>query len=404
MAVERISIETPRGPRLAGILDLPITGQPKAFAVFAHCFTCTKNIRAAARISRALNASGIAVLRFDFTGLGESEGDFAETSFSTNVEDLIAAAAFLETHYEPAQLLVGHSLGGTAMLMAAPKIPSSRAVAIIGSPSEPAHVEQHLAGGRAEILARGEATVDIGGRPFRIRRQFLEDLAAQSLGDRLRALRRALLILHAPMDRIVSIDNAAEIFARALHPKSFVSLDEADHLLSDPADAAYAGAVIAAWSSRYLVPRDTGRAPGDAADATATTGRRGFTTALQLGEHALIADEPADVGGQDLGPSPYGLLAAALAGCTSMTLQMYARHKGLPLESATVSVKHGRIHAKDCEDCESLGGRVDEFVREIRLDGELDAASRQRLVEIADKCPVHRTLTGEIRIRNRLSD
>ncbi len=404
MTTQRVTIETARGPRLAGILDLPLTGRPKAFAIFAHCFTCTKNIRAASRISRALNASGIAVLRFDFTGLGESEGDFAETSFSTNLEDLLAAAAFLEAHYEPAQLLVGHSLGGTAMLMAAPQISSSRAVAIIGSPAEPAHVERHLAGGRAEILARGEATVDIGGRPFRIRREFLEDLAAQSLGDRLRTLRRALLILHAPMDTVVAVDNAAEIFARALHPKSFVSLDRADHLLSDPDDAEYAGAVIAAWSSRYLETRDAVDAPPDDADAIATTGRRAFTTSLQLGRHELIADEPADVGGGDLGPSPYALLAAALAGCTSMTLQMYARRKRLALETATVRVKHGRIHAKDCEDCESPEGRLDEFVREIRLVGELDQASRERLVEIADKCPVHRTLTGEIRIRNRLVD
>jgi len=404
MAAERVTIETARGPKLAGVIDMPITGRPTAFAVFAHCFTCTKNIRAASRISRALNASGIAVLRFDFTGLGESEGDFAETSFSTNVEDLVAASAFLGAQYEPPQLLVGHSLGGTAMLMAAPQIPASRAVAIIGAPSEPAHVERHLAGGRAEILARGEATVDIGGRPFRIRRRFLEDLAAQTLGDRLRALRRALLILHAPMDRIVSVDNAAEIFARALHPKSFVSLDRADHLLSDPADAEYAGALIAAWSSRYLEARDdVGAQVGDA-DAIAMTGRRGYVTSLQLGRHELIADEPADVGGSDLGPSPYGLLAAALASCTSMTLQMYARRKSLALDTVTVRVKHGRIHARDCGDCESRDGRVDEFVREIRLTGALDLASRKRLVEIADKCPVHRTLSGEIKIRNRVLD
>lgn len=400
MDSQRVSFPGRDGQTLAGLLDRPATGPVRAHVLFAHCFTCNKNLKAVASLSRALTDAGLAVLRFDFTGLGESEGEFAGTSFSTNVEDLLAAADYLAAEHGPVQLLVGHSLGGAAALMAAPLIDSCRAVATIAAPSHPEHVQKHLAGGLEEIRRRGEATVDIGGRPFTVRRQFLDDLAAQPMAERLRQLRRALLVLHSPLDRIVSIEHAGEIFSQALHPKSFVSLDRADHLLGDASDASYAGTVIASWASRYLeMPAAEVAGPG----VSARTGRRGFLTALASGPHALLADEPEALGGSDRGPSPYDLLSLALASCTSMTLQMYARRKGLALDQARVRVTHSKVHAADCEDCETRTGRIDRFEREIALDGELDDAARQRLLEIADRCPVHRTLEGEVVIRSRLA-
>jgi len=399
MDSERVSFPSHSGEQLAGLLDRPVTGPVRGHVLFAHCFTCNKNLKSVANISRALTDAGLAVLRFDFTGLGESGGEFAATGFSSNVADLLAAADYLATEHGGPELLVGHSLGGAAALMAAAQIKACRAVATIAAPSHPAHVEKHLAGGLAEIRDKGEATVEIGGRPFQVRKQFLDDLAAQPIAERLRKLRRALLVLHSPLDEVVSIDHAGEIFSQALHPKSFVSLDRADHLLSSPADARYAGAVIASWASRYL---DETRADSPRPGVTARTGRRGFVTPLASGTHVLVADEPESAGGSDRGPSPYDLLSAALASCTSMTLQMYARHKGLALEQARVTVTHAKVHAADCEQCETKTGRIDRFEREIALDGELDPATRQRLLEIADRCPVHRTLEGEVEIRSRL--
>lgn len=399
MDSERVSFPGHSGERLAGLLDRPLAGPVRGHVLFAHCFTCNKNLKTVATISRALTDAGLAVLRFDFTGLGESGGEFAATGFSSNVADLLAAADYLATEHSGPQLLVGHSLGGAAALMAAAQIKSCRAVATIAAPSHPAHVEKHLAGGLAEIRDQGEATVDIGGRPFQVRRQFLDDLAAQPMAERLRQLRRALLVLHSPLDEVVSIDHAGEIFSQALHPKSFVSLDRADHLLSSPADAHYAGTVIASWASRYLDEPQPGKVrPG----VTAHTGRRGFLTPLQSGTHTMLADEPESAGGSDRGPSPYDLLSAALASCTSMTLQMYARHKGLALDDARVTVTHAKVHATDCAGCETKTGRIDRFEREIALTGDLDDTERARLLEIADRCPVHRTLEGEVEIRSLL--
>jgi putative redox protein len=369
-------------------------------ALFAHCFTCGADVRAAVGIARALAAQGFAVMTFDFTGLGESEGDFADTNFSTNVADLLAAARHLAEVHRAPDLLVGHSLGGTAVLAAAADVASCRAVATIGAPAEAAHVAHLLADGREEIESRGQAKVDIGGRPFFIKRQFLDDIARQSIGERLRGLRRALLVMHSPRDRIVSIDNAARIFEQALHPKSFVSLDDADHLLSREADAAYAARVLAAWAGRFLDVGDELHEDG----VVARTRDEGFVTSLAAGRHEWLADEPRSVGGTDLGPTPYDLLGAALASCTSMTLQVYARRKGLALEEAIVSVTHDRIHVQDCGDCETKEGRVDRFVRTIELAGRLDDAARTRLLEIADRCPVHRTLTNEIRIESSLRE
>ena len=391
-----------RGETLAGILSMP-AAPPRAFALFAHCFTCSKDIRAAGNIARALNDESIAVLRFDFTGLGQSEGEFADTNFSSNVIDLLAAVRFLESEHEAPTILVGHSLGGTAVLQAAPSIPSAVAVATIGSPFDPAHVLRLLAGSEDTLEARGEAEVNLGGRPFVVKQQLVDDLGNQDLEETVASLRKALLVMHAPLDNIVEIDNASALFRAAKHPKSFISLDDADHLLSREADSRYVGHVLAAWASRYLPTAEASEAPqADTGEVVARTPASGFRTEVRVGRHTLIADEPSSVGGSDLGPTPYDLLSAALATCTSMTLQMYARHKQLPLQSATVRVIHDRVHAEDCADCENAAGKIDEFRRAITLEGELSDGERSRMLEIADRCPVHRTLHGTIRVRSEL--
>jgi uncharacterized OsmC-like protein/alpha-beta hydrolase superfamily lysophospholipase len=404
MTQEKVEFTNQDGATLAGHLHRPL-GRPRAFALFAHCFTCTANIKAAVNIARALTEQGLAVLRFDFTGLGSSQGDFADTNFSSNVNDLIAAAAWLAQAHEPPQILVGHSLGGTAVLAAAPRIESSRAVVTIGAPAAPAHVLHLLGDAQEDIQRSGAATVRLAGRPFRIKRQFLDDVTTQALPDSLGALRKALLVMHAPLDELVSIDNAGRIFVSAKHPKSFVSLDGADHLLSRETDARYAGHVLAAWAARYV--SDGGaRATTltqNGNEVVAETGAAGFVTEINAAGHPLLVDEPTSAGGTDLGPSPYDLLSAALASCTSLTLQMYARHKQLPLETATVRVNHAKIHAADCEHCETASGRIDRFERVVELAGDLDESVRQRMLEMANKCPVHRTLEGEIDVLTRLA-
>ena len=388
MPSKNVVFENEGGHALAGILDAPLTA-PVAYALFAHCFTCSKNLKAATNIARALNDAGIAVMRFDFTGLGQSEGEFADTNFSSNVADLLAAVDYMARELEAPSILVGHSLGGTAVLQAAARVASAVAVATIGSPSEPAHVAHMFAGSEDQLRTKGEATINLGGRPFLMKQQFLDDLEEQDLRSSVGSLRKALLVMHAPLDNIVEIDNASALFAAAKHPKSFVSLDKADHLLSREADSRYAGHVPDALETQDGV-------------VSARTRVGGFHTEVQLGDHSLVADEPRSVGGTDLGPTPYDLLSAALATCTSMTLRMYANHKQLPLESATVSVEHGKVHAKDCEDCETADGRIDEFRRTISLDGNLTEEQRERMLEIADRCPVHRTLHGEIKVRSAL--
>ncbi len=407
MQNRKVSFDNDEGHTLSGLMALPET-TPRAYALFAHCFTCSKNLKAATNIARALADSGIAVLRFDFTGLGQSEGEFADTNFSSNVSDLLAAVRFLEQDYRAPEILVGHSLGGTAILQAAAAVPSAGAVATIGSPSEPGHVRHLLAGAEATLRDEGCAKVDLGGRPFTIKQQFLDDLEHHELPAAIRSLRRALLIMHAPLDDIVEIDNASALFANALHPKSFVSLDQADHLLTREEDSLYAGRVLAAWASRYLDAdgADVASDPPDTGDyeTAARTRTGGFRTDILAGGHALVADEPSSVGGTDAGPSPYDLLAAALAACTSMTLRMYATHKKIGLESATVRVRHGKIHAEDCVDCEKSDGRIDQFERELVLTGDLTQVQRQRMLEIADRCPVHRTLHGEVNVRTALAD
>jgi len=343
------------------------------------------------------------VLRFDFTGLGHSEGEFAHTDFSSNVRDLLAAVAHLRATAEAPALLIGHSLGGSAVLAAAGEVPEARAVVTLGAPADPAHVRRLFTDAEAEIERSGEAEVTLGGRPFRIRRELLEDLAVHDLEAKIAALRRPLLVLHAPGDTVVGIDQASRIFAAARHPKSFVSLDDADHLLTRPADSAWAASVIATWASRFVPEPPPPRVRADPQEVVVTeTGASTFATWVQAGPHGLRADEPAEVGGTDTGPTPYGLLLAALGACTTMTLRLYADRKGLPLERASVRLRHERIHARDCERCETESGHVDRIQRTLELEGPLDEDGRARLAAIADRCPVHRTLHGEVTVETEL--
>jgi len=404
MQSKNVSFPNADGQTLSGILDMP-DSEPLAFALFAHCFTCSKNLKAATNIARAMTDAGVAVLRFDFTGLGQSEGSFEDTSFSSNLADLLSAVAWLAEHHRSPEILFGHSLGGTAVLQVAAEVPSAVAVATIGSPADPGHVTHMLDGAEDALRENGVAEVQLGGRPFRIRQQFVDDLEAHDLSTAIASLRKAVLIMHAPLDDIVEIDNASSLFIAAKHPKSFVSLDKADHLLSRNEDSRYAGEVLAAWATRYLPPADD-RVELQAAtgDVVARTEAAGFATEVRAGKHALLADEPKAVGGTDLGPTPYDLLAAALATCTSMTLRMYAAHKKIDFDSAEVRVSHGRIHADDCVDCEQAEGMVHEFRRELVLEGNLTDAQRSRMVEIADRCPVHKTLHNEISIRTQLAE
>lgn len=399
MATETLTFPGHSGATLAGRLELP-QGPVRAAALFAHCFTCGKDIHAARRIAARLAGRGIAVLRFDFTGLGQSEGHFAATTFSSNAADLVAAARAMADRGLPPALLIGHSLGGAATLAAAPRIGGVRAVAVIGAPFAPAHVTRHFAAALAEIARDGAARVSLGGRPVTIGQDFLADVGEADLADAIAGLGAALLVLHAPRDAVVGIDNAARIFQAARHPKSFVSLDGADHLLARPEDAEYAAEVIAAWAGRFLPA-----APPEAARAAAPEGiirvseadPAGFLQDIMAGPHHLVADEPAAAGGSDLGPSPYGLLAAGLGACTAMTIRMYARRKGWPLAHVAVEVSHAKVHAADCADCGDRD-RIDRFTRRIRLEGTLDAGMRGRLMEIADRCPVHRTLEARAEI------
>jgi uncharacterized OsmC-like protein/pimeloyl-ACP methyl ester carboxylesterase len=398
---ERFQFAGTGGHQLAAALDLP-DGVITAYALFAHCFTCSKDVLAAKRIAATLSAKGIAVLRFDFTGLGSSEGDFANSTFSSNVADLVLAADHLRQTRQAPAILIGHSLGGAAILAAAEQIPEAKAVVTIAAPSDPAHVT-HLFKDRIEdIRQQGEVEVSLAGRPFRIKREFLDDVAERSLTAQIAKLHKALLVMHSPTDDTVGIDNATHIFVAAKHPKSFVSLAGADHLLSQRRDSAYVADVIAAWAERYIEPA----APEAAADAGMTPRRvvvqetraGKFQQAVTVGPHHLTADEPVAAGGQDTGPGPYDLLIAGLGACTSMTMRMYADRKSLPLDRVTVTLRHSKIHAKDCEECETREGMLDQIERDISIEGALDAEQRQRLMEIADKCPVHRTLHSEIRI------
>jgi len=400
MPAERFDFPNARGQNLAALLDRP-AGEPRAYALFAHCFTCGKDIHAAKRIAEGLTALGIAVLRFDFTGLGSSEGEFANTTFSSNIADLVAAANELRRRAAAPAILIGHSLGGTAVLAAAAGVAEARAVVTIAAPCDPAHVTGLFKDRLDEIGAKGEVEATLAGRQFRISRGFVDDLAEHKLLDRMANLRKALLIFHSPTDEVVAVDNASRIFAAAKHPKSFVSLAGADHLLSRRSDAAYVANVIHAWAERYLdMPQLAPEAPHDPNTVVGReTGRGRFQQAIAVRSHRFLADEPVEVGGLDSGPGPYDLVLAGLGACTAMTLRLYAERKALPLERVTVELSHSRIHAADCEDCETKEGMIDRIERAITLRGALDAEQRRRLLEIADTCPVDRTPTSEIDIR-----
>lgn len=402
MRSERFDFAGSGGHRLAGLLQLP-DAEPLAYALFAHCFTCGKDVKAAAQLARSLAELQIATLRFDFTGLGASEGEFARTTFSSNVADLVAASDALRQTRQAPKLLIGHSLGGAAILAAAELVPEAVAVATIAAPFDTAHAVRLFQGALPALAAHGEAEVAIAGRSFKVGQELVADLAGQDQARRIRELGRALLVMHAPGDQVVGIENASQIFAAARHPKSFISLDTADHLLGRREDAAYAARVLAAWASRYVVPAT---APAAASEQeygfvlVEETGAGRFQQRITAGRHTLIADEPEDVGGMASGFGPYDLLLAAVGACSAMTVRLYAERKGWPLEQVQVRLHHAKIHASDCADCETKGdARIDEIDKRIELAGPLDAEQRARLIEIAGRCPVHRTLESEIKIR-----
>ncbi len=396
---------------LSGVLHQPENGSAKAYALFAHCFTCTKDIKAATNIANTLADRGIATLRFDFSGLGGSAGEFADSSFSTNIGDLLAAAKYLDEEHKAPELLIGHSLGGTAVLAASQNIPSAKAVVTIGSPATPDHILHVLDGHLEKLKSEGEAVVPLAGRPHTFKQQFVDDVVGHMLD--VGQLKKALMVMHAPMDAIVSINEATKIFGQAKHPKTFVSLDKADHLLSKKQDAVYAANVLACWAENYI----SGNLPSPALMAKAktspapekkviVTGRtdQAFLNIAEAGQHRFIVDEPLHYGGTDIGPTPYDYLAVALGSCTSMTLNGYARRKKLNVKQVSVRVEHDRIHAEDCDTCEKTEGKVDQFIRYITIEGDITEDQRTRMLQIADLCPVHKTLENEIRVVTRLEE
>jgi putative redox protein len=400
MKTEKFQFPGSDGQLLAASLDLP-DGAPVAYALFAHCFTCGQNVLAAKRIAEGLAKHGIATLRFDFTGIGASEGEFANTTFSSNIGDLVLAADHLRKTRRAPSILIGHSLGGAAILAATSMIPEAKCVATVAAPSDPSHVTHWFKEQIPAIREQGELEVSLAGRPFRIKREFLDDIAEHRLTESVAKLHKPLLLFHSPTDNTVGIDNATRLFVAAKHPKSFISLTGADHLLTQKQDAVYVADMIAAWAMRFLdAPAADAEAVPEIADGVVVQETR--TSHLQqlisVGKHRMIADEPVSVGGHDTGPGPYDFLLAGLGACTSMTMRMYADRKAIPLDRITVTLKHGRIYAKDCEECETKEGMISKIDRVIAIDGDLDAEQRQKLMEIADKCPVHRTLTSEIKI------
>ena len=392
---------TSNGERLSGALETP-ESDIRCYALFAHCFTCGKDVAAASRISRALTDQGIAVLRFDFTGLGNSEGDFANTNFSSNVQDLLAATDFLRDNYEAPALLIGHSLGGAAVLAMAADVSEAKAVVTIAAPHKADHVAHNFSASLEEIKSTGQAQVDLGGRKFSIKKQFLDDLDSQEYAD-LGKLRKALLVMHAPLDAIVGIAEAEKIYIEARHPKSFVSLDDADHLLSRKTDSQYVARVIAVWADRYLPAVESYSAKVSKGHVRVEEKDHKFTQHVHSDSHHWLADEPTSVGGNNTGPDPYEHLLAALGTCTSMTLRMYATHKSLPLEHVAVDLRHSRDYFEDCQGCDQESMKIEVLERVVTLRGDLSEAQRERLLQIADRCPVHRTLHNDLQVKTVLA-
>ena len=405
MKAEKIYFTNQDGLQLSGQLQKPIGQKIKAYALFAHCFTCGKDLKAVRNLSESLNQKSIAVLRFDFSGLGQSEGDFASTNFSTNINDLLSAAQFMAENNMAPEILIGHSLGGSAVLMVADKIPSVKAVATIGAPSEAEHVKHLFQPHLNTILEEGDAEVNIGGRPFVIKKQFLHDLEGHAVQKSISKWRKiGLLVMHSPQDSIVGIENAREIYEAAHHPKSYISLDGADHLLSKTADSEYVGLLIASWANRYLVVDEKNRIPKGESQVIAQIDEEPFITRISANNFGFIADEPEEMGGQNLGPSPYDLVSAGLAACTAMTMQLYARHKNFPLEGAKVEVNYEHEHASDLKDCVTGEAKKGLFHRKISLQGPLDEKQKARILSIANKCPVHKSLEKGTNISTEISD
>ncbi|MDP5171993.1 MAG: bifunctional alpha/beta hydrolase/OsmC family protein [Bacteroidia bacterium] len=393
----RISIPNREGLSLSAKLELPIGEHPQAYAIFAHCFTCGKNLVAARNISMALTLERIAVVRFDFAGIGESDGEFFDSNFSTNVQDLMDVAAWMEANYEAPQLLIGHSLGGAAVLHAAAEIPSVKAVATIGAPSEPLHVKHLFGAIEDQIKSDGQAEILIAGRPFTLKRHFIDSIESVNLSQRIHNLGKALLVMHAPGDQVVGIENARQIYEAARHPKSFLTLDGADHLLTQKKDSLYAGRMIGNWVSRYLVLEEKVPVITDK-QAVARIGAQGFVTEIRAGRHSFLADEPVSVGGDDLGPTPYDLLISGLGACTAMTMRMYADRKSWPVQEIRVHLQHEQVYDTDAHAADEKPRKIDQIERIIEIEGDLDEAQRNKLMEIADRCPVHRTLHNQLQI------
>ncbi len=403
MKTIKLQFKNAEGLSLSARLEQPVDKQPLAYAIFAHCFTCTKNLMAVTNISRALTAKGIAVLRFDFTGLGESEGDFADTNFSSNVEDLVSAASHLTEHYEAPRIIIGHSLGGAAVLIAAGRIPSIEAVATVGAPADPPHVKHLFQNSLEEIESTGEAVVSLSGRPFKIKKQFIDDLEGTDLASRLKALRKPLLILHSPQDETVDISNAEKIYINAMHPKSYISLDGADHLLSNKEDSLYVGSMIASWAARYV---DLSTDKPDLRTSRQVVVRnekgKGFLSEIMANGHYFMADEPKEIGGTDLAGTPYDLLVAALGACTAITIRMYANHKNIPLEEVKVHMTREKRHAADADNTDDPASKMEYIDLDLELHGNLTEEQRQGILRIAHKCPVHKSLVNGLTVNANL--
>ncbi|MFY0673266.1 MAG: OsmC family protein [Bacteroidia bacterium] len=401
MRSKKVDFKNQKGEKLVARIELPLNKHPHNFALFAHCFTCNKNLTAVRNISSALTRAGFGVMRFDFTGLGESEGDFEDTNFSGNVEDLVDAASFLKREYLAPSVLIGHSLGGAAVIYAAKEINSVKAISTIGAPSNPQHVQNAFASYIDEINENGLAEVHLAGRPFTIKKQFLDDLVSNSTCDAARALKKPIAIFHSPQDETVGIENAKNIYEKAFHPKSFISLDGADHLLSNKDDSRYVGEVLASWAQRYItIPKD--KAIDTDHQVAAKLGLDGYTTELQVGKHGFVADEPLEVGGNNFGPNPYEFVSSGLAACTAMTMKMYANRKKWKVREIEVHINHDKKHCVDCAESDNQQKKIDHFEREIKIEGDLDAKQVSRLLEIADRCPVHRTLHNEVKVNTVL--
>jgi len=404
MNTVRLEIENRKGLKLQAYLELPANQKPNHFAIFAHCFSCNSNFNAVKNISRSLSNHGFGVLRFDFTGLGKSEGEFAESHFSANVEDLLDVSNYLEKHYKAPSLLVGHSLGGAAVIVAASKLEHIKAVATVGAPATVSHVTHLFSHGTDDIQEKGDVEVKIGGRPFKINQDFVNDFGKTDLPKIIKKLRKPILVMHAPFDKVVGIENAHQIYHNAIHPKSFISLDDADHLLSKQTDSIYVGNMIGTWVERYFEPEDNNMISSNGEQLVGHLNllEDNFTTSIQTKKHSFIADEPTNIGGDDFGPSPYDFLSTGLAACTVMTLKMYADRKKWDLHEVFVYITYSRKHSDDLDIEVDKPTRFDHLQKKIKIVGNLDEKQRNRLKEIASKCPVHKTLQSKIIIDTSL--